>query len=63
MPIWHATAHYCANKQGTRCNTTAAALTKIQLYLMPSGCGKNVPLNEKSSTEKQVHPSQVCTIT
>lgn len=63
MPIWHAAPHSYTNKQGTRCNTTAADLTKIQLCLVPSEYGKNVPLNENSSTEKQVHPSQVCTIT
>lgn len=63
MPIWHAALHSYTNKQGTRCNTTAADLTKIQLSLVPSEYGKNVPLNEKSSTEKQVHPSQVCPIT
>lgn len=63
MPIWHAALHSYPNKQGTQCNTTAADLTKIQLCLVPSEYGKNVPLNEKSSIEKQVHPLQVCTIT
>lgn len=63
MPTWHAAPHSYTNKQGTRCNTTAADLTKIQLCLVPSEYGKNVPLNEKSSTEEQLQPSQVCTMT
>lgn len=59
MPLWHATLRCDTNKQGTRCNATALDVTEIQLYSMPSGCGKNVPLNDKSSAEKQVRPSQI----
>lgn len=63
MPSWHVVSHHDTNKQGTRCNTTRADLTKTQLYVIPSACGKNVLIKENSYREKQVHPSQVCTIT